>query len=49
MNIDEPNKLPKDQQWSGEEVAKHNNDKDCWLFPIPAILLPSTIADRSIV
>ena len=33
MNIDEPNKQPKQHKWSGEEVAKHDNDKDCWLFP----------------
>ena len=31
MDQDDPNKLPKEQKWSGEEVAKHNNDKDCWL------------------
>lgn len=30
MNHDEPNKLPKEKKWSGEEVAKHNHDKDCW-------------------
>lgn len=31
MNQDERNKLLKEQKWSGQEVAKHNNDKDCWL------------------
>ncbi|KAK4697762.1 hypothetical protein P7C71_g340, partial [Lecanoromycetidae sp. Uapishka_2] len=32
MNHDEPNKLPKEKKWSGEEIAKHNNDKDCWVI-----------------
>lgn len=45
MNIDEPNKLPKEQKWSGEEVAKHNNDKDCWLFPHPIAASLFMIAD----
>ena len=40
MNQDEPKKLPKEQKWSGEEVAKHNNDKDCWLVSSSLLFLP---------
>ena len=33
MNHESNDQLPKQQRWTGEEVAGHNNDKDCWLFP----------------
>ena len=32
MNHDQPDKTPKGQKWSGEEVGKHNSDKDCWVI-----------------
>ena len=28
----EPQKQPKSQQLDGQEVAKHNNDSDCWVI-----------------
>jgi len=32
MNHDTPDKLPKSKKWSGQEVAKHNNNDDCWVI-----------------
>lgn len=33
MNHESDNQLPKVHTLSGQDVAKHNNDKDCWLAP----------------
>ncbi|MDI1485940.1 MAG: Cytochrome b2, mitochondrial precursor [Ramalina farinacea] len=32
MNHDTPDKLPKSQKWSGEEIGKHSTDSDCWVI-----------------
>ncbi|CAF9940821.1 hypothetical protein IMSHALPRED_002180 [Imshaugia aleurites] len=34
MNHTSNDQLPKEQKLSGQEVGKHNNDKDCWLVII---------------
>ena len=49
MNIDESNKQPKEQRWSGGEVAQHNDDKDCWLYPqiFPSLEFPFQPIDSS--
>ena len=31
MNHESSDQQPKEHKLSGQEVAKHNNDKDCWL------------------
>ena len=33
MNHESSDQQPKGRKLSGQEVAKHNNDQDCWLVP----------------
>lgn len=35
MNHESNDQLPNEKKLSGKEVAKHNNDRDCWLDPPP--------------
>ena len=32
MNHNEPNKAPKSERWSGEQISQHNSKEDCWVI-----------------